>query len=85
MAQVSVDVSEPGHSILQDDRCAQRRLRPACASAQSSQNSSQGTLWVAKDPTRIQADGESAYPLRLRTRNLIGNAVPRLIFCHSGS
>ena len=29
--------------------CASRRLRSTCVSAQSDQ-SSQGTLWVAKDP-----------------------------------
>ena len=50
--------------------------------------SSQGTLWIAKDPKRLQVDSEDPdKPARIRTLiwvfagrpcNLIGNALPQL-------
>ena len=43
----------------QDCICAQWRFRPACASAQSDQ-SSQGTLWEAKDAKLLQKDHEGS-------------------------
>ena len=45
----------PGHSISYYIECEQWRFRQACTSAQSNQ-SSQGTLWVAKDPNGQEVD-----------------------------
>ena len=47
--------------FLQDCMCIKRRLRSACASAQSVQ-SLQGNLWVAIDPKRLQGDNEDSDP-----------------------
>ena len=53
--------------------------------------SSQGTLWVAKDPKRLQADSKDSdqharvhmltWVFFERTCSLVGNAVSRLIMC----
>ena len=45
--------------FLQGCMWTQRRLGSACALAQSDR-SSQGILWVAKDPKRLQADREDS-------------------------
>ena len=65
--------------FLQDCMCAQRRLSTDCASAhlRSLIWTSQGTLWVAKDPKRLQADSEdwSDWVFAGRVCSLVGNAV----------
>ena len=50
---------------LPDCMCTKQRLRSACALLQSDQ-SLQGTLWVAKDRTRLHAESEdSDQPVRM--------------------
>ena len=60
---------EPGHSIFYKIACASSLDRSAYTSVQSDQ-SSQGTLWVAKDPKMGLCWGKCS---------LLGNAVPWLI------
>ena len=45
-------------SISECCKCAHQRVESACAIAQSGSESSQGTLWLAKDPKHPQADIE---------------------------
>ena len=54
--------------------CAQRRLRSACAPAQSDQ-SSLCARWVAKDPSFLHADSEDSYQ---------SGRMPRLIWVFAG-
>ena len=67
---------------------ALRRLRSACAFVQSDQKCVHGTLWVANDSNRLQANSEdSDQPAAMLIwvfagliLNLIANAEPRLIY-----
>ena len=51
-----------------------------CIRAVVSEQSSQHTLWVAKDLKRVKADSETSDQRALGACNFVGNVVPRLIF-----
>ena len=68
--------------FLQDCMCTHWRHRPACASAHSDQ-SSQGTPWVVKDPKSSSVQRRLRmcrliWEFTMRTCNFIGNTMPRL-------